>query len=178
MASCDYCGTSILFGGTRSGDLRFCSQKCAANVPLLRASRAIPEDAVDRLAGEIHRGQCPKCGGPGPVDLHTSHRVYSALAFTSWSSHPEMCCPSCARKKFLKHGAFSLVLGWWGFPFGLIMTPIQVLRNAGGLLGIGEPARDVPSDKLKRMARISLGAQRRAQIEAAGIPPTWSPEGP
>ncbi|WP_165219904.1 hypothetical protein [Aquisphaera insulae] len=176
MATCDFCGTSILFGGVREGDLRFCNQKCAANLPLLRASRAVPDEAVDQHAGLIHQGPCPKCGGPGPVDVHTSHRVYSALVFTSWSSHPEVCCVSCARKKYLKHGATSLILGWWGFPWGLIMTPVQVLRNLGGLVGIGGPARDVPSDKLKQMARTSLGARRRAQIEAGGLPTSWEAE--
>ena len=32
----------------------------------------------------------------------------------------------------LPYTALSLVAGWWGFPFGLIFTPIAILTNLGG----------------------------------------------
>ena len=31
MAKCDYCGSSIIFGGTKNGDLTFCNEKCEAS---------------------------------------------------------------------------------------------------------------------------------------------------
>ena len=162
MTACDYCGTGITFGAIKQGDLRFCSAKCAGQAGWVQAARAVPDAEVEQQVRAIHEGPCPKCQGPGPVDVYTSHRVYSALAWTSWSSHPEVCCQSCGRKKYLKHGAFSLLLGWWGFPFGLVITPVQVSRNVAGVLGIGRPDPDVPSPALTRMVRLSLAARRAA----------------
>ena len=98
----------------------------------------------------LHQGNCPQCQGPGPVDIHTSHKVYSALAFTRWSSHPVMACRSCGRKQQLKHAIFSFALGWWGFPFGLVITPVQVIRNIGGMIGLGGPDPSTPSPALAR----------------------------
>jgi hypothetical protein len=168
MTPCDYCGTGILFNAIKQGELRFCSTKCAAKAEWVRASLAVPDAEVERQVRETHSGPCPRCGGPGPVDVHTSHRVYSALAWTSWSSHPDICCRSCGCKKYLKHGAFSFFLGWWGFPHGLIITPVQVARNLAGVLGIGEPAPDTPSPSLSRMIRLSLAAKRRVHSDTAG----------
>lgn len=162
MASCDFCGTGILFGGIKQGDLRFCSPKCAQNSGWVRQSVMLPEAEVERRAREIHQGRCPKRGGPGPVDIHTSHRVYSALAWTSWSSHPELCCRACGRKKQIKHGAFSFLLGWWGFPFGLVITPVQVGRNLAGIIGLGVPDPASPSPALKRVVRRMLAARQPA----------------
>lgn len=49
----------------------------------------------------------------------------------------------------LPYTLLSLVLGWWGFPWGLIYTPMAIIQNLGGgkdvtaevmnLLGAGAP---------------------------------------
>ena len=98
MARCDYCGSTILLGGARSGDLRFCNAKCQQNGQMLVASRQIPQDVVEKHLWEIHQGACPVCQGRGPIDVHTSHKVWSALLLTSWSSQPQVSCRSCGVK--------------------------------------------------------------------------------
>ena len=50
--------------------------------------------------------------------------------------------------------ASSLALGWWGIPWGLIMTPVQVVRNVTGLISPPDPIE--PSEKLKDFVRLSL----------------------
>ena len=45
--------------------------------------------------------------------------------------------------------------GWWGFPFGLIMTPVQVMRNLAGIFGGPNPAS--PSPALEKLIRRRLG---------------------
>ena len=160
MASCDFCGTHILFGGVKQDDLRFCNAKCAVQGDWIRKAGSIPEHEVEKRTRALHQSPCPRCAGPGPVDLHTSHRVYSALAFTKWSSHPEISCRSCGRKKQLKNGAFSLALGWWGFPFGLLLTPVQVARNLGGAVGLSGPRDDEPSPALRRIVRLTMARER------------------
>jgi hypothetical protein len=34
--------------------------------------------------------------------------------------------------KGLPYSALSFVLGWWGFPWGFIYTPMVILKNFGG----------------------------------------------
>jgi hypothetical protein len=49
------------------------------------------------------------------------------------------------------------VAGWWGFPWGLIMTPVQLGRNLIGALGGSEAA--APSPELEKMVRTMLAAR-------------------
>jgi len=49
------------------------------------------------------------------------------------------------------------VLGWWGFPWGLILTPIQVGRN---LVGVARPPEaSKPSPQLEKVLRIAMARQ-------------------
>ena len=133
MAACNACGTTILFGGVRDGETRFCNQDCHAKGYLVFAARQVPPDLIRQQADAIHRGMCPRCQGPGPVDVHTSYRVWSALLLTSWKSRPQIACRRCGVKSQLGDSLFSAVLGWWGFPWGLVITPLQIGRNVIGM---------------------------------------------
>ena len=159
MAKCEYCGTTIVFGGVKEDGLRFCTKECHQQGHLLVLSRQIPKNIVDARLGEVHRGLCPKCQGNGPVDVHTSYRIYSALVFSSWRSIPTVCCRSCGIKGQLGNTIFSLILGWWGFPWGLIMTPVQIARNIAGM--VKGPDEMKPSDKLEKLVRIAIASQER-----------------
>ena len=156
MASCDYCNSMILFGGRRNGDLRFCNEKCEANGALALAARQLPADHVARELAKVHAGQCPKCGGEGPVDVHTSYKVWSALVMTQWSSNPTVCCRGCGTKQRIGDTVYSAVLGWWGFPWGILMTPVQVTRNVAGFFGGPDPSS--PSPALEKIVRLHLAA--------------------
>jgi hypothetical protein len=160
MARCDYCGSTILFGGAREGDRRFCNDRCRRSGVLLGISEQLPQELVQQHVREVHQGSCPRCKGKGPVDVHTSHRVWSAVYLTSWSSRPQLCCRSCGIKRELGDAAFSFVLGWWGFPWGLIMTPVQVVRNLRGVFGGPDPSQ--PSAQLEKFVRMSMAAQAAA----------------
>ena len=167
MANCSYCGSTILFGGRQDGELRFCNARCQEKGVLVRFAREIPGPLVDDAARSTHAGSCPKCHGPGPVDVHVSFRVWSALILTSWSSRPQVSCSSCGWKAKLGDALFCLGLGWCGFPWGLIFTPVQIGRN---LIGIANPPdRARPSDKLRNLVSVQLAAsalQRQQQVPA------------
>jgi len=165
MAKCDYCGTTILFGGRRQGDLRFCNDRCQKAGVLIAISRQLPESLVQQTIWETHRGVCPKCGGPGPIDVHTSYRVWSALLITSWKSRLHVSCRSCGVKAQLIDAGFSLALGWWGFPWGLVVTPIQIGRNLVGAASGPDPSQ--PSAKLEKAVRIRLASQAAIAAQAA-----------
>jgi hypothetical protein len=157
MASCAYCNTTILFGGKRSGELRFCNEKCLQKGSLsLVANQLSPAD-VASYVGRVHRGSCPQCNGPGPVDVHTSYRVWSALVLTQWASRPLVGCKPCGTKQKLGDTAFSLFLGWWGFPWGILMTPVQLGRNMFALFKAPDPTS--PSQALEKILRLQLAAQ-------------------
>jgi len=164
MATCSTCGTTILFGGKRSGERRFCSDKCLAGGTLLQAADAVPEAIVNARIWEVYNGRCPACSGPGPVNLHPSYRVWSGLVMTSYTTSANLCCRSCATRARLKDAGFSLVLGWWGFPWGLIWTPIQIGRNVAAILRAEESG---PSPQLTQAVRLQIAAG----AAAAGAPP-------
>ena len=157
MKTCYHCGKTILFGGKKAGSSLFCSTTCASNRALIDASRQVPEALLQQKLQSLHQGPCPKCGGPGPVDVHTSHRVWSALAVTAWGDRPEVSCRPCGNKRRIADTVFSLLLGWWGIPWGLLRTPVQVWKNLSGLRETGDPTR--PSKELEKTLRLTLAKE-------------------
>jgi|GEM_PF-206330 len=168
MARCDYCKSYILFGGRKQDVRTFCNDNCLQEGRLVIAADRIPQHAVDIAIDEVHQGECPKCSGPGPVDVHVAHSVWSALYLTSWKSKPHLCCRSCGRKEQLTGLCFSGLLGWWGFPWGLIMAPVQIVRNISGMFGGPDP--DVPSEQLETLVRIDLAERVERGLPLPGRP--------
>jgi len=176
MASCAFCNSLILFGGSREGGFRYCNETCRQNGILVHQASQLPTHFVQSHTRTVHQGRCPKCSGAGPVDVHTAHRVWSALVLTSCSSHTAISCRGCALKRQGRSLIYSLVLGWWGLPWGLIWTPVQVIRNIVGMVKPPDP--DSPSATLQRLVAIDLAAQgiQQAQAaQAAGVPPPIPP---
>ena len=157
MANCAYCNTTILFGGRRQGDLRFCNAKCEQSGVLAHAANQLPAADVQRYVRQVHGGVCPRCAGPGPVDVHTSYRVWSAVFLTSWASRPTVSCSSCGNKKRIGDTLFSLLLGWWGLPWGILVTPMQLGRNIVAFIRPPDPL--VPSAALEKLLRLHLASQ-------------------
>jgi hypothetical protein len=164
MATCGGCDTTILFGGVRDGDQRFCNNDCHHRGYLLAVANQIPEGIVREQADRVYRGMCPKCQGPGPVDVHTSYRVWSAVLLTSWQNTPEISCRRCGAKAQVGNALFSLVLGWWGFPWGLLMTPVQITRNIVALSK--SPQHSAASPELTRFVSMNLAGEVLKQEEA------------
>jgi hypothetical protein len=164
MSKCDYCGSTIIFGGKRDGNGRFCNQACQARGGLLAISRQIPEATVQEQVWKAHQGLCPKCSGPGPIDVHVSHKVWSALLITHWSSTPQISCRSCGVKSQMSGTVFSLMLGWWGIPWGLVLTPIQIGRNLFGITRPPEPSK--PSVQFEKIVRMNIAANSLQQQQA------------
>jgi hypothetical protein len=174
MKKCDYCGSRIFFGGVTQGPMHFCNKKCHQNGFLLPVANQLPPEMIQQQIELIHGGMCPKCKGRGPVDVHTSYMIYSAIILTQWSTRPQISCRSCGRKAQFGNLAISLLAGWWGIPWGLIFTPIQVVRNITALCTDPDPAR--PSAQLDRLVRLGLAQQFLARQKAAqAAPPPSTP---
>jgi len=170
MGPCNHCGTFILFGGKQSAGLRFCSDAClalgTARWGAHQLAQQVPEELIQKQVLAVHQGGCPMCGRAGPVDVHVSHRVWSAIFVTSWNSRSQMSCRACAFKSQCGDALFSLLFGWWGFPFGLLITPLQIGRNVMGILRPPDPTR--PSRQLEQMVRADI-AKRAAAIQATVV---------
>jgi hypothetical protein len=160
MARCATCSTAILFGGKRHGMRRYCSAKCLAKDAIGIAAQQVPAELLAERVAEVHRGSCPVCKGPGPVDVHVSHRAISFLIATSWSSRPLVACRNCGQRQKVKDALFSLAFGWWGLPWGLLVTPVQVLNDLFGLFGGPDTSR--PSTLLEETMRRVLAAEALA----------------
>ena len=164
MDKCDYCGSRIFFGGVRQDGRRFCNNKCYQEGYLLPMSNEVPADVVQQQIDTVHQGNCPKCRGRGPVDVHTSYKVYSLIYITRWSSMPQISCQSCGRNKQLLMAGFCLLFGWWGIPSGLILTPVQITRNLMGVFSPPDPRR--PSALLEKLIRLHVARQVLANSQA------------
>ncbi|HWO12099.1 MAG TPA: hypothetical protein VNN80_21540 [Polyangiaceae bacterium] len=145
-----------MFGGVSAEGLRFCSQNCAAQAQLAIVGQTLPEREVRKHVWDVYKGQCPKCGGAGPTDIRTSYRVISVVVLTRWSSHPVLACRGCGIKSQLLDLVVCLLFGWWGFPWGVLLTPVQVVRNLIPLLSSDD---GTPTEALDRVVRTHLAAE-------------------
>src|SRR5882672_2364190 len=91
MAKCGYCNSTVMLG-LRDGDQRFCNNKCKQNAYVLRMSRLVAEEMLEREVEAIHRGNCPKCNLPGPVDMHKYYEVLSLIVLTRWTTKQQLSC--------------------------------------------------------------------------------------
>ncbi|HXH41967.1 MAG TPA: hypothetical protein VNN08_25305 [Thermoanaerobaculia bacterium] len=99
------------------------------------------------------------------MDVHVSYQIWSALFLTSWKNTPQVSCRPCGFRSQLGNAAFSLFLGWWGIPWGLIMTPVQIVRN---IVAMAKGASaDGPSTNLQRMIGLALASEMSQRSQAA-----------
>jgi len=168
MKKCAYCGARIFLGGVRDGQRLYCNAGCrdSGNVQLILDD--VPENLVQDYIAAVHSGRCPKCQGPGPVDVHTSYWACSVIVLTFWGKTPRLCCRSCGVKAKLWRTFLSFLFGWWGVPFGLVLTPIQLLRNFFGLFVAPDPSR--PSEKMRQMLRKQLATDLAAKARQSACP--------
>jgi hypothetical protein len=155
---CPSCGNSVLFGGVKDGNRRYCSKKCYQADEISRVAEAVPADTVAKLAKDLHGGKCPRCQSRGKIDIHKSYSVYSVVLYTKWQTHEHLLCKSCASRQQLTDLIGSSLLGWWGIPFGLIVTPVQIVKNLVALAR--NPATNGPSKSLQHRARLLLAARK------------------
>jgi len=129
---------------------------------LLHATYYVPENEVEDALTAFHQGDCPCCGGPGPVDYHLSYRIMSLLAVSQFKMLHKIACQSCAQKAKLRNFLITLFIGWWG-P-GFIFTPFYLWNNLHSM--IYPIPGDAPSDRLREYIRLNLARQRAADAAA------------
>lgn len=166
MRRCHACNFWIPLGGIADGEYRYCCDICVQDGPVFPLSRQLPEADVRLKALKIHSGRCVHCQGPGPVELRTSYRIWSVVVLTHWSSRYQISCRGCGFKAQLRGIVYSALLGWWGLPFGVLVTPVQIVRNVLGMLFVPNP--QAPSPGLVRQASLQLAQERLARERGRG----------
>ena len=87
-----------------------------------RASEIPPEPIV-----------CSACGKVTAQPRYAIfYEVKSFIFVTTRTPIQAVFCSACAEKKALRATAITWVLGWWGFPFGLIYSPHAIFVNLRG----------------------------------------------
>jgi hypothetical protein len=165
MGSCSYCDTLYLFSSKSDDYGQYCSARCQLATNLLVRSRGIEPAEIERLVQETYHSNCPRCGGPGPIDVHKAHQVWSVVFLTSWSSKPQLSCKGCGTKRQISAMITSFLFGWWGFPWGLGMTPVQIVRNVIEMAGRSKS--NTPTRLLEKYVRLNAAARLMQSSEQA-----------
>jgi len=175
MAQCANCGTTIVFGGVQQDGQRYCKAKCAEKAAARAALMPVSDADVSAVAAAIANGPCPKCGASARVDVYQSFEVLSVLVITTWSTKTHLACRTCARKQQALSLMKCMLLGWWGFPFGLIITPFYITKNIAALM---EGERETPTTSLHFAAREALQSGAMSGASPVEDVPSFWPEAP
>ena len=158
MRECKTCKSVFLFGGKEFDGKRYCSNECLNEARRKAEESRVPEEDVDDFAQSMRQDVCPLCQKRRGIEVHKSYDVLSFIILTRSKTNVHLCCRTCALKKQTVDFLGTLLLGWWGFPWGLIMTPIQLIRNICAMAF--PPGKNGPSAELRNMARLGLAQQR------------------
>jgi hypothetical protein len=167
MARCNQCGNTIVFGGVREGQRRYCGKPCRDKDVTRTTLDEIPLGFAAEKAWTVFDGSCPQCGGRGPIDVHRTYTVWSAAVLTQHNEKQVIGCASCGNKARLKAMLFCALFGWWGH--GFFLAPVQIARNMYGLMTAGEATE--PSTALVAAVREQLAEQLAAEDAAT----RWQP---
>lgn len=151
-----------IFGAVREGEHCYCSDDCLGQNAFKVRCDQLSDSIVRQHVREMQHGTCPECRGPGPLDIHASHWVWSALIFTRWGETPWLSCRPCATKRQWVSLRSCFVLGWWGVPWGLFVTPLQMYRNVRAIRRCrdsSEVSPDLESFVRARLAREQAAAE-------------------
>ena len=89
--------------------------------------KQLTEEDIVSLISSMKSLSCPVClSEKSQLTAGFAHRVRSFLVVTNYSNRPTICCHECLEKIQYRELKNSLLLGWWGIPWGFIKT-VQVL---------------------------------------------------
>ncbi|MGG1947256.1 hypothetical protein AB1286_21130 [Trinickia sp. NRRL B-1857] len=158
MAECSNCGKTFLIGGRSIDGYRYCGTRCSDSHWIIATADQLPAEVIQPLVEKWRHGPCPICRrNDSPIDVHAEHRVMSFLIATQWSTRRHVCCRRCGQKKQFLAILQSSVLGWWGIPWGLIFTPIQIVRN---FVGASRRDKDSATIQFEQAVRRQVAAQQ------------------
>jgi hypothetical protein len=83
------------------------------------------------------------------------NQVISFLVATTYSKKLKVACPRCLNRAHISASTLTALAGWWGFPWGLIRTPMALYRNMRSRRTNHWPE---PNDYLRSFVLARIGA--------------------
>lgn len=164
---CDLCGRSVGFSAVKDEGQKFCSESCLRTARLMEIAVDIPEPEILKRASEIQNGPCPVCRSrESKNEVRKFYWVWSAVVFTRWGTSSKVCCKKCGVKSNLTSVLSSLLFGWWGVPWGIFITPAQIISNIAAMFRKFDKSK--PSEELVQAARLQLAEAISGQ-QAGGL---------
>lgn len=158
MARCAHCGRSIVFGGKKEQGYRFCRDACRKNAMTMlaveRYLELVPPEVIEAEIRFVHQGSCPRCGGEGPVDIHTSYTVWATLVRMGMEDFPTPCCRHCGRRAIMVAVIKSILVGVLCLPVGLVFLPFILVANL--IRFLRPPRLSEPSARLRTLVTRNI----------------------
>lgn len=93
-------------------------------------TKELSEAEVYALRDKIKGLACPSCGQPNQGLMGGMVRkVRSFLIITQYEQRPMIACPACVEAERKSQLIKNSLLGWWGFPWGLLYRTPQAIIN-------------------------------------------------
>ena len=87
-------------------------------------------DEVDTYCNIVSQLSCPSCGSTAQrLNATMTGEVMSIIFFTTYSKKIKVGCPHCLDNANNTALTKTVLLGWWGFPWGIIRTPQAIALN-------------------------------------------------
>jgi hypothetical protein len=87
-------------------------------------------EEITELSKKLRDLPCPLCGNKtSKLNGTVMHTVKSFVLFSTFRQEPIIGCPDCLDKKNQESITSTAILGWWGFPSGLLKTPLYIYNN-------------------------------------------------
>lgn len=115
----------------------------------------VSDNRFDNYLSLIRSQPCPVCTSTAqPLNAALSGTVMSFILLTRYKKKLLIACPTCLHTANQDATVKTALLGWWGFPWGLIRTPQALVRNikTGKQIKSGEP-----SDALISFVKTNIG---------------------
>ncbi|MRG45454.1 hypothetical protein GFS24_10030 [Chitinophaga sp. SYP-B3965] len=110
---------------------------------------------IDKYCDAIRELDCPICNtSTSKLNATLTAEVVSIIVVTNFTKKIRIGCPGCLDNANTAAAAKSAVLGWWGFPWGIIRTIQAIVIN---LKNRKSNHMDTPNDYLRSFALSRIG---------------------
>ena len=111
---------------------------------------------------------CPVCKSTSEkLNATMTGSVISFIILTNYEKELKIACPDCLDKAITKAIVKSALLGWWGFPWGLIRTTQALLFNdkMRKQNRLSEPNDLLKGFVLEKIGRIEASRNNNAELQ-------------
>ena len=93
-------------------------------------NKAYTVEEVDTYCDLVSKLSCPYCGGTAErLNATMTGEVMSFIFFTQYNKKLKVACPHCLDKANNNALTKTVLLGWWGIPWGIIKTVQSISLN-------------------------------------------------